>query len=205
MTTTETTRPLFELAEQAQDLLFRDARTAYAFTDEPVTAEQLEAIYDLAKWGPTGMNQQPLRIVAVKSGDMRERLVETMTGSNQARTRNAPLTLVLGADHDFHEHLPTMFPKAPTAKDMYAGDDETRANSARLNAALQIGYLITATRALGLAAGPMAGFDNAAVDDLFFDGSNVHSLVVMNLGRPGNDAFYQRGPRFEPDAVIRTV
>ena len=53
------------LDTHAQDLLFRDARTANSFTDEPVTDEQLAAIHDLVKWGPTAMNQNPLRIVAV--------------------------------------------------------------------------------------------------------------------------------------------
>ena len=47
----------------AQDLLFREARTANAFTDEPVSDEQVQAIYDLVKYAPTSMNQQPLRIV----------------------------------------------------------------------------------------------------------------------------------------------
>ena len=37
----------------AQDLLFREARTANTFTDEPVTDEQIQDIYDLVKYGPT--------------------------------------------------------------------------------------------------------------------------------------------------------
>ena len=38
---------------EAQDLLFREAHTANAFTDEPVTDAQMRAVYDLVKWGPT--------------------------------------------------------------------------------------------------------------------------------------------------------
>ena len=49
----------------AQDLLFREARTANTFTDEPVTDEQVQAIYDLVKYGPTAFNQTPLRITLV--------------------------------------------------------------------------------------------------------------------------------------------
>ena len=49
--------PRLVLAEDAQDLLFRQARTANSFSDEPVTDEQLRAIYDLVKWAPTSMNQ----------------------------------------------------------------------------------------------------------------------------------------------------
>ena len=48
-----------------QDLLFREARTAYAFTDEPVTEDQVRAIHDLVKWAPTAINAQPLRVLLV--------------------------------------------------------------------------------------------------------------------------------------------
>lgn len=51
----------------AQDLLFREARTANTFSDEPVTEEQVQAIYDLVKYGPTAFNQTPLRITLVRS------------------------------------------------------------------------------------------------------------------------------------------
>ena len=60
----------------AQDLLFREARTANTFTDEPVTDEQVQAIYDLVKYGPTAFNQTPLRITLVRSAEARERLAE---------------------------------------------------------------------------------------------------------------------------------
>ena len=42
--------------------LFTDAHTAYTFTEEPVTDEEVHAAYDLAKWAPTGVNGQPLRV-----------------------------------------------------------------------------------------------------------------------------------------------
>lgn len=66
MTTTTTQSPLV-LDPAAQELLFREARTANAFTGEPVGEEQVRAIYDLVRWAPTAMNAQPLRIVDVRS------------------------------------------------------------------------------------------------------------------------------------------
>lgn len=74
----------------AQDLLFREAHTANTFTDEPVTEEQVQAIYDLVKYGPTAFNQTPLRIVLVRSAEARERLVPHMAEGNQAKTATAP-------------------------------------------------------------------------------------------------------------------
>ena len=38
------------LTESDASLLFSGARTAYTFTDEPVTDAQLRAIHELAKW-----------------------------------------------------------------------------------------------------------------------------------------------------------
>ena len=110
MTTTTLPDSYLELEKDAQDLLFRSARTANAFTDEPVSDEQVRAIHDLVKWGPTAMNTQPLRVVLVRSPDARGRLVEHMSDGNKAKTSIAPLTLVLAADVDFHDELPRVSP-----------------------------------------------------------------------------------------------
>ncbi|MBC7306995.1 MAG: nitroreductase family protein, partial [Dietzia sp.] len=67
MTATFNAQNALALDEQAQDLLFREARTANAFTDEPVTDEQIRAIFDLVKWAPTSMNIQPLRAIVIRS------------------------------------------------------------------------------------------------------------------------------------------
>ena len=83
----------------AQDLLFREARTANTFTDEPVTEEQVQAIYDLVKYGPTSMNQSPLRVTLVRSAEARERLVKHMAEGNQPKTATAPLVAILSADN----------------------------------------------------------------------------------------------------------
>src|SRR5438067_10166263 len=91
---------LLSLEESAQNLLFREARTANAFTDEPVTDEQVRAIYDLVKWGPTSMNQQPLRAVLVRSLEGRERLLPHLMEGNREKTGKAPLTAILAADVD---------------------------------------------------------------------------------------------------------
>jgi len=191
--------------KDTQNVLFREARTANAFTDEPVTDEQVHAIYDLIKWAPTSFNQQPLRVVLVRTPEARERLVNLMLDSNQAKTRSAPLTAILAADTEFHENLPTQFPVFPQAKDVFFSDDAVREASARMNAALQVAYFILGVRAAGLAAGPMSGFDAAAVDKEFFPDGNCRSLVVVNIGRPGPNAWWDRLPRLAPEEVFTTV
>ena len=194
---------LLALSPDAQDLLFRDARTANAFSDEPVSDEQVAAIYDLVKYAPTAMNSQPLRIVLVRSDDARATLLKHMGGGNRDKTESAPLVAVLAADADFHEHLPRTFPHFPGAKDMFA-DDAAREQAARFNAGLQVGYFILGVRAAGLAAGPMTGFDAAGLDADLFEGTGLKSVVVVNIGHPAENAWFDRLPRLEQDEAVLT-
>ncbi|MCP2166398.1 malonic semialdehyde reductase [Goodfellowiella coeruleoviolacea] len=193
------------LAADAQNLLFRAARTANAFTDEPVTDEQLRAVLDLAKWGPTAMNSQPLRVVFLRSAEARGRLLPHMFGGNRDKTAKAPVTAILAADGEFHELLPTVFPAVPNAREMFADDEELRLRSARLSAALQIGYFIVAVRAAGLAVGPMTGFDVNGVRAEFFAGTGTEPLVVANIGHADHTATYPRAPRLGFDEVATVL
>ncbi|MFB7246926.1 malonic semialdehyde reductase [Streptomyces populi] len=188
----------------AQDLLFREARTANTFTDEPVTDEQVQAIYDLVKFGPTAFNQSPLRITLVRSPEARERLVRHLAEGNQAKTAAAPLVAILSADNEFHEELPALLPHFPAAKDMFFSERPVREGSAAMNAALQAAYFIIGVRAAGLAAGPMTGADLAGIQKEFLDDDHT-PLMIVNIGKPGEDAWFPRSPRLEADQVITTV
>ncbi|WP_328873603.1 malonic semialdehyde reductase [Streptomyces sp. NBC_00287] len=188
----------------AQDLLFREARTANSFTDEPVTEEQVQAIYDLVKYGPTAFNQSPLRVTLVRSAEARERLVKHMAEGNQAKTATAPLVAILSADNEFHEELPQLFPHFPQAKDVFFAERPAREGAAALNASLQAAYFIIGVRAAGLAAGPMTGLDFEGVRKEFLDDDHT-PLMVINIGKPGEDAWFPRSPRLSYDEVITTV
>ncbi|MFJ2113835.1 malonic semialdehyde reductase [Streptomyces sp. NPDC087850] len=188
----------------AQDLLFREAHTANTFSDEPVTEEQVQAIYDLVKFGPTAFNQSPLRVVLVRSAEARERLAPHLAEGNRAKTAAAPLVAILAADNEFHEELPRLFPAFPQAKDMFFSERPAREQAARLNATLQAGYFIIGVRAAGLAAGPMTGFDSAGVQKEFLDDDHT-PLAIVNIGKPGADAFYPRAPRLAFEEAVTTV
>ncbi|MGE7391351.1 malonic semialdehyde reductase [Streptomyces sp. NPDC004126] len=188
----------------AQDLLFREARTANSFSDEPVTEEQVQAIYDLVKFGPTAFNQTPLRITLVRSAEARERLVKHMEEGNKAKTAAAPLVAILSADNEFHEELPQLLPHFPQAKDAFFSERPVREQAALLNGALQAAYFIIGVRAAGLAAGPMTGLDFAGVQKEFLDADHT-PLMVINIGKPGENAWFPRSPRLDIDQVITTV
>ena len=205
MTTSfETARDLV-LDEQAQNLLFREARSANAFTETPVTDEQIAAIFDLVKWAPTSMNIQPLRVKVLRSEEAKARLLPHMSDGNRDKTAAAPAVALLAADIDFHDELPKVFPHFPGARDLFADDEGSRAETAELNAGLQIGYAIIGIRAAGLAAGPMTGFDADAVTKEFFPDGRHRVMVAINIGEPAENAWMGRLPRLEYDEVVETI
>jgi 3-hydroxypropanoate dehydrogenase len=193
------------LNEEARKLLFTEARSANSFADEPVTDEQLRAVFELTKWAPTAANTQPLRVVYVAKGEARDRLVEHMLGNNKAKTATAPAVAVLAADLGFHEHIPTVFPIRPEMKDSFESNPEGRERHALFNATLQAGYFLLGVRAAGLAAGPMAGFDADGVDKEFFPEGRLRTILVVNIGQPGENAWFDRLPRLEYHQVVRHV
>ena len=187
----------------AADVLFREARTAYAFTDEPVGDGQLAEIYELMRHAPTAMNTQPLRITFVRSAEAKARLLPHLAEGNRPKSESAPIVAILAADTDFHEHLPRLMPMAENAKDRFA-DDAARAQAARFNATLQAGYFLLAVRAVGLDAGPMGGFDATGVDAEFFTGTALRSILVVNIGHVAEGGNFPRKPHmgFEQAVTI---
>ena len=188
------------LADAALDQLFRQARTYNGYLDRPVSQDQLTAIWDLMKMGPTSANQLPARIVWCVSDAAKEKLAALAGGTNPDKIRKAPVTAIIAMDLDFHEQLPWLFPHAD-AKSWFAGDAAAREVSAFRNSTLQGGYFILAARALGLDTGPMSGFDNAAVDAAFFaDTPRVRSNFISTLGYGDPATIFPRSPR--PDFAV---
>ncbi|MER5478203.1 malonic semialdehyde reductase [Streptomyces sp. NPDC002734] len=190
----------------AQDLLFREAHTAQKFSSEPVTEEQLKAVHDLVKFGPTAFNQSPLRVTLVQSPEARTRLVELLMDGNKAKTATAPVVAILSADAEFHEELDTLLPAIPNAKDMFFSERPVRERSALANAQLQAAYFIIGLRAAGLAAGPMTGADMEGIRKEFL-GDDHLPLMVVNIGHPTTEegAHYPRAPRLSYEQVFTTV
>ena len=85
-----------------------------------------------------------------------------------------------------------------------ASERPVREKAAGVNAALQAAYFIVGVRAAGLAAGPMTGFDFAGVQKEFLDDDHT-PLMIVNIGKPGDDAWLPRSPRLAYDQVVTTV
>ncbi|THD37823.1 MAG: malonic semialdehyde reductase [Sphingomonas sp.] len=185
------------LDDAALDTIFRTARTANGYNGDPVTEADIRAIYDLVKMGPTSANQQSGRFVWLLSAEGKEKLAAASSGTNGAKIRAAPAAVVIGYDLAFNEHLPWLFPHAPTAKDWFP-DEAVRFDHAFRNSSLQGAYFIIAARALGFDVGPMSGFDHDKVDAAFFaDQPNVKSNFIATLGHADPSTIFERLPRPE--------
>jgi len=193
------------LDKDAQDLLFRSARTPNTFAPAEVTDEQVQAIYDLVQYGPTSMNSQPLRVSLLRSDAARSLLLPHLMEGNRAKTQAAPLVAVLGYDVDFHDELPRVFPHNPGAHAWLAGASAVRERMGRDNAHLQAAYFLLGVRAAGLAAGPMGGYDAAGLDAALWPDGGTRSIMVVNIGVPGPDAWLERLPRLTYDEVVTTL
>ena len=182
------------LSADAIDQIFRTARTRNAWTDKPVTTEDMRAIYDLAKMGPTSANISPARFVWVASAEGKEKLAALALPGNAPKIRQAPVTVIVAYDLDFAEKVPYLFPHAPEAKDWFADPEFARVAAFR-NGSLQGAYLIMAARALGFDCGPMSGFDNAKVDAAFFAGTRIESNFICSIGEGTEENLFARSPR----------
>lgn len=183
------------LPDAALDQLFRDARSFSKFDGRDVSDEQIGAIWDLMKMGPTSANQLPARLIWCKTAESKERLAALASEGNKDKIRNAPVCVIVAMDVDFHEQLPWLFPHTD-ARSWFAGKEGARKTSAMRNSSLQGAFLIMAARALGLDCGPMSGFDNDAVDAAFLaDQPRWKSNFICSIGHGLRDSPHPRSPR----------
>ena len=192
------------LTQAALDKLFNTARTSNKFTDQALSDDELQAIYDLAKMAPTAFNASPARFVFVRSEEAKKRLIPLMMEGNQAKSMAAPVTVIVAYDTNFQEHLPTLFP-AMDVKGMFDANPAMTETTAFRNGSLTGAYFIMAVRALGLDAGAMSGFDNTAVDTEFFPDGRFKSNFLINIGHGDASGNYPRSPRLSFDEAAQIL
>ncbi len=178
--------------------LFTEARTQNGYLDQPVSDEQLRQLYELMKWGPTAANSGPARLAFVRSAEAKARLVACVSPGNVSKVQQAPVTVIIGMDLEFHHQLAKLFPHV-NARAWFEGKPEMIEASAMRNSSLQGGYLILAARAMGLDCGPMSGFDAAKVDAAFWAGTAVRTNFICTLGTGDPAKVMARSPRLAFD------
>lgn len=184
------------LSPAALEILFSKARSHSTWNGEPVTDDQLRALYDLLKWGPTAANCGPARILFIKSPAAKARLKDCLAPGNVEKSMTAPVVAIVGMDMEFYEHLPRLFPHTD-ARSWYADKPAAIQETAFRNSTLQGAYLILAARALGLDCGPMSGFDKGKLEAEFFPDGKVKANFICALGHGDHSKLFPRNPRLE--------
>jgi len=186
------------LDDKALDKILRNARTHNGWLPKPVTDDQLRALHELLKWGPTSANTQPARFVFVRTKEGKEKLRPALSAGNTEKTMSAPVTVIVAYDTQFYEHLPKHFPHDQTAIYWFKGEgkEEVASTTAFRNGTLQGAYLMIAARALGLDVGAMSGFNNAIVDQYFFPDGRFKTNFLCNIGYGDESKIFARSPRF---------
>jgi len=196
---------LNKLDNLALDQLFRTARTRNAWTDRPVTEQQLRELYDLMKFGPTSSNCCPARFVWVRSAEGKGKLAAFAAPGNAPKILAAPVTVIVGYDLDFADQMPKLFPARGKEMQGYFSAPPVAQTSAFRNSSLQGAYLIVAARALGMDCGPMSGFSNEAVDSEFFANTRIKSNFICSIGYGSDQDLYPRNPRLTFEESGRIV
>jgi len=200
-----TATTLEKLDSHGRELVFTHARTTNSFADTPVSDEELRDIWELTRWMPTMANTQPLRVAFVRTPEGKERLLPHIAEGNYAKTKAAPATAILAVDNRWHDQIPTVFPIRPEMRDHFESDETARSHAGNFSAGLQAGAFILSTRAAGLAAGPILGYDKAGIDQEFFPGGNWSTILVINIGHPGENPWFDRLPRVPEDQALAWV
>jgi 3-hydroxypropanoate dehydrogenase len=194
-----------KLDDAGLDLILRKARTQNGWLDKSVSDDQLRAIYDIMRRGPTSANSCPARILFLRTPEAKARLLPALSPGNVDKTKAAPVTAIIGYDTRFFEFFPKLFPHRPEMKDAFANNPENAEITAFRNGTLQGAYFMIAARATGLDVGGMSGFDNAKLDAEFFPDGRVKSNFLCNVGHGDPAKVMQKLPRLDFDEACRLL
>jgi nitroreductase len=176
--------------------------------NRPVSAELLDQLIDAARQAPSAFNLQQTRFLAVQ--DLEARKVLRGIAYNQAKVEEAPLVIVVLGDLQAHERF-----KEVADADQQAGiydqgladyftnavetgyADPARAHDEAIRSgSLAAMNLMNTATALGLVTGPMIGFDQDKLRELFHISDRYLPVIMITVGydAPGNWPHKTRHP-----------
>lgn len=192
------------LDDDSIDVILRDARSHYAWSDRPVPQQLLETIYEITANGPTSMNCCPARFVFVRTIEAKKRLAKSLKEKNIDKMMEAPVTTIIAHDNEFWRELQFLFPHEDRRPQFRDNRDHSHITAFR-NGTLQGAYFMIAARAVGLDVGAMSGFNNKIVDEEFFADTTMKSNFLCNIGYADESALFHRLPRFGFDQVCTVI
>ncbi|MBB6480062.1 nitroreductase family protein [Spirochaeta isovalerica] len=179
--------------------------------------ELLKNIIDLASTAPSAFNLQPWDIIAVKTPEAKEKLLE-LTGG-QSKVQEAPVTLIVignRAGYDVNnpvwKQLEAAMGKEKTAgartmaENLYGSTEERKIKFAESNAGLLSMSIMYAARHYGVDSHPMSGIDFEGIKKEFDLGEEKDVVMLISLGYfDGTKELYPRAPRRAYEDLVVTV
>lgn len=200
-----------------QAAIERRAATQRFDASRDVTDAQVRELVRLATLAPSAYNFQNWAFVAVRSPAAKARLQAAAYG--QPKIADAPVTFVIAGTLRAHATLATRLAPAIDAGildrqtvdawvSMAAGSHEGNAvlqrDEAFRSASLAAMTLMLAAQDMGLATGPMSGFDPGRVAEAVGLGPDEVPVVLVSVGHASAGNAPQK-PRRAVDEVLRTL
>lgn len=176
-------------------------RSVHDYTDESLSDETIETIFERVRYTPSGYNLQPWEFLVLREQESRERLQECANG--QEHVTDAPVGIVVLGNLDPAAHAERNFDD--WLDKGYLPDEETRDGLIETveewrewpeeekrvwttrSTALAAMTLMYAAFEEGVGTCPMEGFDAEAITEEFgIEG--YEPVMVMTMGYPEDDA-----------------
>ncbi|RJS92937.1 nitroreductase family protein [Salinisphaera sp. Q1T1-3] len=137
----------------------------YLFAETPVDVNDLQALFEAARWAPSSYNEQPWRFIVgvAGQGDDHQRILDCLAEPNRVWAGRAPV-LVLGVVVD--QFVPSGTPNKAAEHDL----------------GLAVGNLLVEATVRGLSVHQMIGVDADAAKTEFGVPDSAHVLTAMAIG-----------------------
>lgn len=173
----------------------RTRRSIRAYTGEPIPEADLQEILRLTTLAPSAWNLQPWRLVVVTNRELIQGKLKD-AGNNQRQYDTAPVAIAFTADgEDMLERAPQIARPGVDAQKFRANLDKAfgskttqeRAEWARAQAFIGLGYLSIAARGLGYDTVLMGGFNESKVREVLDLPDHVRVVAMVTLGKRAED------------------
>lgn len=146
--------------------VLRDRRSGYAFTDAPVSEEDIRLLIEAFRWAPSSANKQPWRLIIVQGEEAHKRYDACLNENNVRWATEAPVKMViLGSP----EEQP----------------DRHGQQRWLLDLGLAIENLLIQGSAMGLTVHAMVGWDEPKLLEAFHVPEPFRVAALFAVGHPG--------------------
>lgn len=148
--------------------LISERKSTVAFSSQPVGEEQMELIFEAARWAPSSFNEQPWRFIyAHKGTESYEKILSCILPGNLSWAGTAPVLILTVLSKNLQRN---------GQPNKYAWYDLGQS----------VGNISAQATDLGLKLHQMGGFDPFKAAELFHINESFESATVIALGYPGD-------------------